>query len=234
VQAGADMLDVNVGTAGVDEVALLPRAVQMVMDAVDVPLCLDSANVDALEAALKVYKGKPLINSVNGEEQSLAKVLPLIKKYNAAVIGLVKDDKGIPPDAAGRVAIAHKIIDRAAAIGIPRENIVIDCLAIALASDTSAALATIETIQRIKAELGNNIILGGSNISFGLPDREVIVNAFLAVAIFAGVNCPIVDAAKVRPIVTATDLMLNRDEYAKRYINAFRQRQKELKSNGSV
>jgi 5-methyltetrahydrofolate--homocysteine methyltransferase len=225
VQAGADILDVNVGTAGIDEVSLLPQAVKAVMETTDAPLCLDSANLEALESALKVYRGKPLINSVSGEEHSLNKVLPLVKQYGAAVIGLVQDENGIPKDAEGRVSIARRIIGRAEAIGIPREDVVIDCLAVAVASDMNAGAVTLETIRRIRAELGANITLGGSNVSFGLPDRELLTNAFLAAAIFAGVTCPIVNTAKARSIVVAIDLILGHDEYGRRYIKAFRQRQ---------
>jgi len=226
-QAGADILDVSVGTFGVDEVTLLPQAVQAVIDTVDIPLCLDSANPEALEAALKVYKGKPLINSVTGEEHSLAKVLPLVKEYGAVVIGLVQDDEGIPNNAERRVAIAHKIVQQAEAAGIPREDIMIDCLAFAVGADTSSGLVTLEAIRRVKAELGVNLTLGASNISFGLPDRDVINNTFVAIVIAAGVTCLIVDVAKVRPIVLAADLVLANDKRARRYIEAYRQRQKQ-------
>lgn len=229
VKAGADILDVNVGTFGVDEVTLLPRTVQAVMDTVAVPLCLDSSNPDALEAALKVYKGKPLLNSVTGEEHSLKRVLPLIKEYGAAVIGLVQDDEGIPKDARRRVSIAHKIVERAEAVGVGRENIVIDCLAFAVGADTSSGLAVMEAILIIKAELGVNMTLGASNISFGLPDRELINNAFVAMAIAAGLTCIITDAAKIRPAIIAADLILGRDKHARRYIEAYRQRPKSDK-----
>ena len=228
-EAGADIIDVNVGAFGVNEVALLPQAVQAVMETVDVPLCLDSANPEALAAALKVYKGKPLINSVTGEEHSLAKVLPLVKEYGAAVIGLTQDDEGIPNNAERRVAIAHKIVERAEAAGIPRQDIMIDCLAFAVGADTSSGLVTLETIRRVKAELGVNLTLGASNISFGLPDRDVINYAFVAIVIAAGVTCLIVDVAKVRPIVLAADLVLAKDKRARRYIEAYRQRQKQPK-----
>jgi len=229
VQAGAVILDINVGTFGVDEVALLPRAVQAVMDTVDVPLCIDSNNPAALGAAIQIYKGKPLINSVTGEEHSLTKVLPLVKEYKAAVIGLVQDDEGIPKDAKQRVRIAHKIVERAEAIGITRENIVIDCVAFAVGADTSSGLAVMEAIRTIKTELGVNMTLGASNISFGLPDRELLNNAFVAMAIAAGLTCLITDAAKVRPTVMASDLILGRDKHARRYIEAYRQRPKQQK-----
>jgi len=226
VQAGADIIDVNVTTFGVDEVTLLPQGIQAVMDTVDVPLCLDSANHKALEAALKVYKGKPLINSVNGEERSLKNVLPLVKEYGAAVIGLTQDDNGIPRDAEQRVAIARKIVERAETIGIPREDIIIDCLALAVGAEAGSGVVIIETAHRIKDELGVNLTLGASNISFGLPDRELLNNAFVAVVIAAGVTCLIVDVAKIRPAVLAADLVLNRDKRARRYIEAYRERQR--------
>jgi len=226
VQAGADILDVNVGAFGVDEVTLLPKAVRAVMDTVDVPLCLDSSNPDALEAALKVYKGKPVVNSVTGEERSLKRVLPLIKKYGAVVIGLVQDDEGIPKDAERRVQIAHNIMEKVEAAGIPREDVVIDCLAFAVGAEPSSGVAVIEAIRRIKAELGVNMTMGASNVSFGLPDRELINNAFVVMAVAAGATCLIVDVAKVRSTILATDLVLGRDKRARRYIEAYRQRSK--------
>jgi 5-methyltetrahydrofolate--homocysteine methyltransferase len=222
VEAGADVLDINLGTFGVDEVKLLPQAIKLVMDEVDVPLCLDSAKPEALEAALKVYKGKPLVNSVTGEEKSLATVLPLIKNHEAAVVGLLQDDGGIPTIADKRVAIARKILERAEAMGIPREDIVIDCLTIAVGADQRAALITLETIRRIKAELGVNITLGASNVSFGLPDRDLLNNAFVAIAVATGATCMIVDAAKVRPMILAADLLMGHDKRARRYVEFYR------------
>lgn len=227
VQAGADILDVNVGTFGVDEVALLPRAVQTVLDTVDVPLCIDSNNPAALEAAIRMYKGKPLINSVTGEDRSLARVLPLVKEYKAAVIGLVQDDAGIPRDAGRRVSIARKIVERAEAVGIDREDIIIDCLAFAVGADTSSGLAAMEAIRAIKAELGVNMTVGASNVSFGLPDRELINGVFVTMLIAAGITCLITDAATVRPSVMAADLIMGRDKHARRYIGAYRQRQEQ-------
>ncbi|MFW6102077.1 MAG: dihydropteroate synthase [Chloroflexota bacterium] len=226
-QAGADIIDVNVGAFGIDEVALLPKAVQAVMKTVDTPLCLDSSNPDALEAALKVYKGKPLVNSVTGEERSLKRILPLIKEYGAAVIGLVQDDEGIPKNTAGRVRIAHKIVDKVEAAGISREDLVIDCLAFAVGAEPASGVAIIEAIRRIKAELGVNMTMGASNVSFGLPDRELINNAFVAIVAAAGATCLIVDVAKVRSIILAADLVLGRDKRARRYIEAYRQRPKQ-------
>jgi len=227
VKVGADILDVNVGSATVDEVALLPKAVKAVTEVVDVPLCLDSANAKALEAAIKVYKGKPLVSSVTGQEISLKEILPLVKEYQTAVIGLTMDDAGIPTDATNRVAIAHKIVNEAAKLGIPREDIVIDCLAMTVGADNRAGIATIEAIMKVRTELGVNQTLGASNVSFGLPDRPLINTTFLAIVIAGGVNCPIVDVAKVLPVIRATDLILGRDQYAMRYIEAYRQRQKQ-------
>jgi len=224
VDAGADVLDVNVCAFGVDEVDLLPRAVQAVMDAVDIPLCLDSTNAEALAAALRVYQGKALVNSVSGEESSLKRVLPMVKEFGAAVVALVQDDEGIPKTAERRVAIAHHIVERAEAAGIPREDIVIDCLTLAVGADTSAGLAAIETAGRVRAELGVNLLLAASNVSFGLPDRPLLNSAFVAMAIAAGVDCLIADAAKVRPIVLAADLLVDRDRRARRYVEAYRQR----------
>lgn len=223
-RAGADIIDINVGALGVDEVDLLPKAVLAAMVVTDVPLCLDSAKPEALEAALKVYEGKALINSVSGEEHSLAKVLPLVKQYGAAVIGLTQDDEGVPADSARRVAIAYKILNRAEAIGIPRQDIIIDCLAFALGVDEKSGLVTLEAIRRVKAELGVNLTLGASNISFGLPSRDLLNAAFLSIAIAAGVTCPIVDVAKVRSMALAADLVLGRDKRARRYIEYYRQR----------
>lgn len=225
VRAGADILDVNVGAAGVDEVALLPQAVAAVMATMAAPLCLDSNHPKALEAALKVYQGKALINSVTGEERSLREVLPLVKEYGAAIVGLTIDDAGIANEAKGRFQIAQKIVERAASLGIPSEDVIIDSLAMAVGADTRSASVTLEAVAMIRDGLGVNQTLGASNISFGLPDRELLTGAFLVLAIGAGVTCPIVDAAKVRAIVLAADLALGRDDYARRYTQAFRQRQ---------
>jgi 5-methyltetrahydrofolate--homocysteine methyltransferase len=225
VQAGADILDVNVSTIGVNDVVMLPTVVLAVMSAVEVPLCLDCTNYLALEAALKVYKGKPIINSVSGEERSLTAVLPLIKEYGAVVIGLVQDDEGIPNSAERRVAIAHKIVSRAEAIGIPRENIIIDVETFSVGADPTFGPKVIEAIRQIKAQLGVNITLAASNVSFGLPDRGLLNNAFAAQVIGAGVNCLIADVSKLRPVVLAADLVMARDKRARRYIEAYRQRQ---------
>ena len=227
VKAGADILDVNVGVNGIDQVPLMADVVEMLMETVDVPLCLDSNDPKVLAAGLKVYRGKPLVNSISGEEWTLEEILPLVKEYNAAVIGLAMNDKGIPDDAESRLEIVRGIVHRAESAGIPREDIVIDCLVMTVGAEGDAGLVTLDTIRRIKKEFGVNMTFGASNISFGMPDRNLINDAFLAMAIEAGVTCPIVNPAHALPIATATDLLLDRDKYAKRYSKAYRERIKE-------
>lgn len=222
IEQGATILDVNVGAAGVNEVEVLPLAVKAVMEVTDLPLCLDSANAEALRAALSVYQGKALINSVNGEEASLQRVLPLVKEYGAAVIGLCMDDDGIPAEASKRVAIAAKIVERAEALGIPREDVLIDCLALSVCTDGNAAKVTLDAIRGVREMLGVNMTLGASNISFGLPDREAINNTFLAMAITAGVNAPIVNPELSCKAILITDLLLGRDEFAMTYVRYHR------------
>ena len=227
VEAGADILDVNVVSPGIDEIAVLPKVVEKVTASVDAPLCIDINHPGALKEALKVYKGKPIVNSVTGEESSLNEILPLVKEYGAAVIGMTIDEEGIPKESDRRVAIAHKIIERAESFEIPPEDVIIDCLALTLGADSNAGLVTLEAIRRVKEELGVNQTLGASNISFGLPDRNLINHTFLAMAISSGVTCPTVDVAKVRPAVLSTDLILGRDRFAQRYIRDFRQRKSQ-------
>lgn len=229
VAAGADVIDINVGAAGVDEVRILPLAVQTAMAAADIPLSIDTTNPAALQAALSVYQGKALVNSVNGEERSLEQVLPLVKEHGAAVIGLTMDGEGIPKEPQQRLKIAARIVERAEALGIPRQDVIIDCLALTVGADQQAARVTLEAIELVARELGVNQSLGVSNVSFGLPERETINLAFLAMAILSGVTCPIVDVARVRPSVLAVDLLLGRDAYAMRYIKAYRQREQQAK-----
>ncbi len=227
VEAGADIIDCNVNAPGVDDIALLPKAVKTVMEAVDAPICIDSPNPDAIEAALKVYKGKPLINSVSGETHSLKRVLPLVKEYGAAVIGLVQDDEGIPKNADRRVAIAHKIVEAAEKAGVPREDVVIDVLTFAIGAEANSGKDVLEAIRRIREELGVNMTMGASNISFGMPDRPIINNVWVSMVISAGATALIVDAARVRPSVLATDLALGRDRFARRFIEDHRKRQQQ-------
>lgn len=229
VQAGADIIDVNVGAAGVDEVALLPRAVRTVVDVVDVPISIDTANPDALAAALEELRraapeAKPLVNSVNGEERSLRRVLPLVREYGAAVIALGMGDGGVPQDAEGRVAVARAILERATSLGIPKEDVLVDCLALTVGADHRAGAVTLQAIEQVNREFRVNQTLGASNVSFGMPERDLLTGTLLAMAVAAGVTCPIVDAAKARPYLLAADLLLGVDEYGMRYIRGFRQR----------
>ncbi|HHH82027.1 MAG TPA: pterin-binding protein [Chloroflexi bacterium] len=227
VEAGADVLDINVGVPGIDEPAVMPEVVRVVSDATDVPLCLDSANAAALAAALAITPGKPLVNSVNGEERSLESILPLIKEHGAAVIGLTMDDDGIPDSADGRLAIAERIIERCAKMGIPVEDIIIDPLVLTVGADHNAGRVTLETIERLAKEFGVNINLGASNVSFGLPERDVINAAFLALAAARGASCMITDPIKHSLTIRAIDLLLGRDAYAGRYIKQYRTLQPE-------
>ncbi len=227
LEDGADVLDVNVGAASVNEVELLPQAVEIIQDTVGVPLCIDTADKDALEAALEVYQGKPLINSVNGEEASLERVLPLVAEYEAAVIGLTMDDDGIPKNAEKRLEIATKIVERAEELGIPREDVLIDCLALTVSAEPDAAIITLNAIDLVREELGVNQALGHSNVSFGLPDREVINRVALGMVIRAGVNAPIVDASEVKQSILAADLLMGRDQFAMNYIKYYRDHKDE-------
>jgi 5-methyltetrahydrofolate--homocysteine methyltransferase len=223
IATGADVLDVNVGFPGVDDESLLPLTVKAIQEAVDVPLCLDSPNPKAIEAALKVCEGKPLINSVNGEEKSLEAILPITKEYGAAVIGLVMDDDGITHDPEKRFAIAEKILNRAVQSGIPKEDVVIDPLAMAVSADPTACLVTLETIKLVHDRLGLNITQGASNISFGLPNRVELNNAHMALSIWNGLTCPIANPAKITAFVRATDLVRARDDFAMRFTEFFQQ-----------
>ena len=221
IESGADVLDVNVGFPGVDDESLLPLTVKAIQEAFDVPLCLDSPNPKAIESALKVSEGKPLINSVNGEEKSLEAILPLIKEHGAAVIGLVMDDEGISHDPEKRFLIAEKILNRAVKTGIPQEDVVIDPLAMAVSADPNACMVTLETIKLVHDRLGLNITQGASNISFGLPNRVELNNAHMAISIWNGLTCPIANPAKIAAFVRSMDLIRARDEYAMRFTEFF-------------
>jgi 5-methyltetrahydrofolate--homocysteine methyltransferase len=225
VAAGAVVLDCNVNAPGVNDVKVLPEAVKLIMATVDVPICIDSPNVDALAAALKVYKGKPLVNSVSGEKHRLERVLPLVKEHGAAVIGLAQDDEGIPKSADRRVAIAYKIVEAADKIGIPKEDIVIDVMTYAIGAEPKSARDVLIALRQIRTELGLNMTMGASNISFGMPDRQILNSAWIAMVIEAGGTALIADAAKVMPAVLSADLVLGRDRFARRYLEGYRKRQ---------
>jgi len=227
IKAGADVLDVNVGYPGVDDESLLPETVKSIQEKFDIPLCLDSPNPKAIEAALKVVEGKCLINSVNGEEKSLQAILPVAKAHGAAVIGLVMDDNGITNDPEKRFKIAEKILERAIKLGINEEDVIIDPLAMAVSADPNACLVTLETIRRVSTELGVNVTLGASNISFGLPDRESINTIFLGMAIQTGLTCAIVHPGRAKRGIMIADLLLGRDEFAMTYIRYHRAQKKK-------
>jgi 5-methyltetrahydrofolate--homocysteine methyltransferase len=223
-EAGAHVIDVNVSGADVDEERILPLAVQTVAEVADLPICIDTADLRALAAALAVCPGKPLVNSVTGEEASLKSVLPLVKEHGCAVIGLCMDEEGIAPEAGRRLQIAEKIVRAADEEGIAREDVVIDPLAMTVGADNTAGMVTLEAIRQISANLGVNTTLGGSNISFGLPDRSVIGRSFLAMAIGAGLSSAIVDPLdiEIRKTVAACDLLMGQDEYAMRFLRQSR------------
>lgn len=225
IRAGADVLDVNVGFPGVDDVQLLPQTVKILQEKYDIPLCLDSPNPRAIEEALKVAAGKYLINSVNGEEKSMNALLPVAKEYGAAIIGLCMDDEGITHDPEKRLSIAEKIIERAARAGIKAEDVIVDPLAMAVSADPNACLVTLETIRLVHQKLGHNITQGASNISFGLPDRESLNAAFMALSIYNGLTCPIANPEKITAAVRAADLVLGRDDFAVRFVEYFQSRQ---------
>lgn len=228
VAAGAPVLDVNAGVPGADEPVLLKQVMNTVLDVTDVPLCIDTADPDALSAALAVYEGKALVNSVNGEDRSLEAVLPRVKEYGAAVIGLCMDDDGIPETPEDRLKVAAKIIERAGKLGIGPEDIVIDPLALTMGADSNAGRIALETIKRVVKEFGVNITMGASNISYGMPDRKYINSTFIAMAIHAGMTCPITNplVPEVAIAVLAADLAMGRDEYGMHWIQAYRKRQK--------
>lgn len=221
IAAMADVLDVNVGFPGVVDEELLPQAVIALQNNYDIPLCLDSPNPKAIEAALKVARGKCLINSVNGEEASLQRLLPIARDFGAAIIGLVLDDNGITHDPEKRLKIAEKIIERAVKTGVKEEDVIIDPMAMAVSADPDACRVTLQTIKLVHDKLGHNITQGASNISFGLPDREELNSAFMAMSILYGLTCPIANPEKITGLVRASDLILNRDDYALRFIEYY-------------
>jgi 5-methyltetrahydrofolate--homocysteine methyltransferase len=228
VAGGAMVLDINMGAPLADEVALMDRAVRLVQDLCDLPLCIDSSVIEALDAGLSAYQGKALVNSVTAEDDRMAEILPLVARYGAAVIALPNDEEEIPAEPERRVALARKIIETATGeYGIPLEDIVIDPLAMPVGADTSLVAATLETIRLLTAEFGVNMTLGASNVSFGMPDRAAIGSAFLPMAIRDGLTSAIMDARSAQLVrsVKAADLLLNRDEWGAAWIAAHRAQQ---------
>ena len=193
IDAGADILDVNVGSPDIDEKEMMLKVIKALQAIVDVPLQIDSTKPEVLEAALRVYNGKPIVNSVNGEEEVLDTILPIVAKYGGAVIGLALDENGIPPTAEGRVEIAKRIRDKAMSYGIPKEDIIIDCLTLTVSAEQKAAAETLKAMNIVKNELGLRTVLGVSNISFGLPNREIINKTFLTIAMANGLDLPIIN-----------------------------------------
>ena len=229
VEAGADMLDVNAGIPLVDEAELLASMLRTVQAAVDVPICIDSSVIEALEAGLSVYEGRALVNSVTAEEDRLQEILPLVSDYDAAVIGLANDETGIPETPEKRLECARTIVTAAADFGIARDDVVIDPLAMTVGADPSAVRTTLETISLIRDELGVNMCLGASNVSFGLPDRHALNAAFLPMAMAAGLTSAIMSTGRtVVDAVRAGDLLLGHDEWGAKWIAVHRARQATL------
>jgi len=225
VQAGAHMLDVNTGVPDDLEPEIMRAAVQAIQAVTDVPLSIDSSVVAALEAGLSAYQGKPLVNSVTGEDERLEAVLPLVAKYGAAVVGIANDETGISTDPEVRFRVAKKIVERAQDYGIPPQDILIDPLVLTVSADHTAALGTLETVRLIRENLGVNMTCGASNVSFGLPWRVPINIAFLSMMIAAGLQSAITNPleAEVRRCVLAADLLMGHDPYAANFISVYRE-----------
>lgn len=223
VHAGAEILDVNVGLPEIDEEKMMVRAVKGLQGVVDVPLQIDSTIPQVLESALRVYSGKPIVNSVNGEEKSLETVLPLVKKYGAAVVGLTLDKNGIPKTAQGRFEIAEKIVKNANALGIKNKDIYIDCLTLTASAEQEGVMETLNALERVKKELGVKTVLGVSNISFGLPNRELVTSTFLTMALQKGLDLPIINpnVAAMTGAVRAYKLLANIDRNSAEFIKAY-------------
>jgi 5-methyltetrahydrofolate--homocysteine methyltransferase len=224
VEAGAHMLDVNAGIPLADEPAILAETIRVVQSVVDVPLCIDSSIVDALEAGLAAYQGKALINSVTGEEERLEAVLPLAKQHGAAVIGVANDESGISQDPDVRFEVARKIVERAASMGIAPEDVLVDPLAMPIGAVATAGVSLFRLVRRVREELGVNTICGASNISFGLPGRATLNAAFLAMAISCGLASAITNPLEpeIRNILRAADVMMGRDENCAGWLQANR------------
>lgn len=229
VAAGAHMLDVNAGIPLSDEPAILARTIQLVQSLVDVPLSIDSSIVEALEAGLAAYVGKPLVNSVTGEEERMERVLPLVRRYGAAVVAISNDDSGISEDPDVRFAVAKRIVERAADHGIPREDIVVDPLVMPIGAMRTAGQQVFRLVRRLREELGVNSTCGASNVSFGLPNRDGINAAFLPMAIASGLTSAITNplSAEVKAAIMAADVLMGNDPDAGRWIRDFRPPQPE-------
>jgi 5-methyltetrahydrofolate--homocysteine methyltransferase len=232
IAMGADMLDVNAGIPLVDEAELLAQMIRLLQDHTDMPLCIDSSVIEALEAGLDTYEGKALVNSVTGEDERLALILPIVAKHGAAVIGLTNDETGIPETAEKRLEIARKIVSVAGDHGIPPHDVVLDPLAMTVGADPQAVRITLDAIEMIRDELGVNMCLGASNVSFGLPERHTLNAAFLAMGSAHGLTSAIMNALSEECVrsVRASDLMLGKDEWGANWISAHRARQAAVPS----
>ncbi len=224
VEAGAMILDVNVGISDANEKSLMVEALDAVRQVTDVPLCIDSANSQVLAAGLEAYQGKALVNSVNGEEAKLKDILPMVAERKAAVVALTMDDNGIPNDVPTRLAIADKIVDMAVKEGIAVQDVIVDPLAMSVASDDQAGLGALNALAQIRDKLGVNQTIGASNVSFGLPDRHSVNTVFLAMAVVCGLTCPITDPTvwEIKRTLMLADLMAGRDEFCMNYITQYR------------
>ncbi len=227
VAAGSDMLDVNMGVPLTDEPALLAKAIKKIQTLTDLPLCIDSSIVEALDAGLAAYEGKALINSMTGEDDRMDAILPLVKKYDAAILALPNDETGIPMTAPERMIIVEKIVRRVEAEGIPLENLLIDPLAMTVGADTEAVKNTLETMYLVREKYGLNMSIGASNVSFGLPNRHALNAAFLPMAMSMGLTSAIMDGRtpEVITAVRAADLLLGLDPWGGNWISAFRAQQ---------
>lgn len=224
IKGGADMLDVNMGVPLTDEPALLAAAIKMIQGITDIPICIDSSVIEALQAGLEAYEGKALVNSMTGEDDRMELILPLIKKHNAAIIALPNDEIGIPATAAERIVITENIIRAVEKHGISLDNLVIDPLAMTVGADPEAVKITLETIHLIREKFGLNMTLGASNISFGLPNRHALNAAFLPAAMSHGLTCAVMDARTpaINEAVRAADLLLGMDQWGGNWITRYR------------
>lgn len=225
IEAGAEVLDVNVGHPQVEEIRRLPQVIRFLQESFDIPLAIDSADPAAMAAALQAVRGKCLVNSVNGHRSSLERILPLAADHRAAVIGLTLDEQGVPDNADQRLRVAERILEASAAVGLSPADVLIDPLVLSVASDDQSALAALNAIQCIRQVLDVNIVVGASNVSFGLPQRRTVNRAFAAMAALAGASAVIADPTALAPLIRAADLLLGRDAFAARYLAEYRRRE---------
>jgi len=236
VQAGAQMIDVNCGVPGADEPRILKGAVEVLQEVVDVPLCLDSSRVDALEAALPAYRGKALVNSVTGEDKVLDRLLPVIKRHNAAVIGITHDESGISKDPKARLAVAKKIVRRAGEYGIPPEDVIIDTICMPIGADVTLGKATLETIRLVRDELGMNVSIGAGNVGFGLPERPALTATIMQLGMSLGLTASIANPLEpeIACAVLASDLMTGKDKFGMKWIAYCRKRAAESEAQSKA